>query len=187
MRTGSSRSTQSALACSCRERSCAITLALSTYTVSLICFSFSYAVSRQAHAGPPDALAVQRDRRPRSVTPERAVALRRWTTSCGPTASTSARQQHRAATARRTPADQPHRTSSDARHSRTARAADQWPVGGTFEMWPACWIRFSLFAACFSFNVLPCFFAWAFRGDLSDMFNPSLAAAEAATPAADRR
>jgi hypothetical protein len=84
-------------------------------------------------------------------------------------------------------ADQPHRTSSDARHSRTARAADQWPVGGTFEMWPACWIRFSLFAACFSFNVLPCFFAWAFRGDLSDMVNPSLAAAEAATPAADRR
>jgi hypothetical protein len=27
-------------------------------------------------------------------------------------------------------------------------------------------------AACFSFNVLPCFFALAFRGDLSDTMTP---------------
>jgi hypothetical protein len=34
------------------------------------------------------------------------------------------------------------------------------------EVLTACWIRFSLFAVCFSFNVLPCFLPLAFRGDL---------------------
>ena len=48
------------------------------------------------------------------------------------------------------------------------------------EVLTACWIRFSLFAVCFSFNVLPCFFPLAFRGDLLAMTTPSLVASRIA-------
>ena len=55
-----------------------------------------------------------------------------------------------------------------------------------FEVLTACWIRFSLFAVCFSFNVLPCFLPLAFRGDLLAMTTPSLAATAAVCPVLDR-
>jgi hypothetical protein len=48
-------------------------------------------------------------------------------------------------------------------------AAAQWPDGGMFDVLSVCLILFILFAARFSFSVLPCFFALAFCGDLSDM------------------
>jgi hypothetical protein len=54
-----------------------------------------------------------------------------------------------------------------------AVVADQWPVGGMFEVVRDCMSRFTFFAVCFSFSVLPCFFRLAFRGDLSDMMTPS--------------
>ena len=52
-----------------------------------------------------------------------------------------------------------------------------------FEVLTACWPRFSLFAVCFSFNVLPCFLPLAFRGDLLAMMTPSLVASRVATSA----
>jgi hypothetical protein len=55
-----------------------------------------------------------------------------------------------------------------------------------FEVLPACLILFVLFAARFSFNVLPSFFALALCGDLSDMMTLSLADVEIALPATGR-
>jgi hypothetical protein len=54
-----------------------------------------------------------------------------------------------------------------------------------FEVLTACWIRFSLFAVCFSFNVLPCFLPLALRGDLLAMTIPSLVAVAAVQPVID--
>lgn len=51
------------------------------------------------------------------------------------------------------------------------------------EVLTACWIRFSLFAVCFSFNVLPCFLPLAFRGDLLAKTTPSLVGSRVAAAA----
>ena len=66
---------------------------------------------------------------------------------------------------------------------RTNLVAGQRPVGGMFDVLTACWIRFTLFAVCFSFNVLPCFLPLAFRGDLLAMTTPSLVASRVAISA----
>src|SRR3954468_17796234 len=55
------------------------------------------------------------------------------------------------------------------RGAQKGRAADQWPVGGMTEVVVDSLIRFAFFAACFSFNVLPCFLALPLWGDLSAM------------------
>ena len=52
-------------------------------------------------------------------------------------------------------------------------AAGQRPVGGTFDVLSESLRIFIFFAARFSFNVLPCFFALDFCGDLSDTVIPS--------------
>ena len=55
-----------------------------------------------------------------------------------------------------------------------------------FDALPAWLIRFTLFAVCFSFNVLPTFLPFVFRGDLLAMRIPSRAATAAVLAAKDR-